>query len=686
MDLNSIPSPRFFQNVPLAKRLRWLALRESVSHRFSKILLLLAACILCSGGLAAASGPVLGWLSVAKEQEQLENIDAELAGLANFSLNSGVGPIGFRSRDHADANHREWVRVDLGEEAEIDEVILIPVLWRDLRAGFVADAFPASLKIIAGKAGDEVGAVVAEFPDTASLLPRIAPLVVPAGGVRASWIKIETDKLSKRAFDGTHIFQLAEVLVFSGERNLALRREVTVPTDTVELAAWNRGCLVDGILPYVMNSGRGNPSLAFLSAIGIGDQPTIQIDLQKTQAITGIRLHSVEQSDTVPQAFAGDYGLPRKFRVDAANEADFSDARPLLKTVTDSIYAVGPLMEWDFPETRCRHIRLVALNPYISQESVRQGSRIGYAEIEILAEGRNVAVACPVRADFSASGPDRHVEALTDAHNLFGRILPLRQWLGELARRHDLQAARPHVVAALSKQYTQQRTILAWALRLAVLLVIVIALVIVYYRIRSRSQEMHIRERIAANLHDELGANLHAIGLLGDLAKESVDSREELVDTLDEIRGLTVRTGAAARNCAHMIAAKGLCEDLAEEMRRDSRRLLADLKHSITFSGEEILPRLSRRKRMDLYLFHKEALVNVLRHSGATEASTRLQASHSEVLLTITDNGCGLANGVPASLARRARLLGAEIRTEQPEGGGTRISLKLRIRRFGIQR
>ena len=75
-----------------------------------------------------------------------------------------------------------------------------------------------------------------------------------------------------------------------------------------------------------------------------------------------------------------------------------------------------------------------------------------------------------------------------------------------------------------------------------------------------------------------------------------------------------------------MIAAKGLCEDLTEEMRRDSRRLLADLKHSITFSGEELLPRLSRRKRMDLYLFHKEALVNVLRHSGATEASTRLSS------------------------------------------------------------
>ena len=32
-----------------------------------------------------------------------------------------------------------------------------------------------------------------------------------------------------------------------------------------------------------------------------------------------------------------------------------------------------------------------------------------------------------------------------------------------------------------------------------------------------RTEENRIRERISANLHDELGANLHAIGLLGDL-------------------------------------------------------------------------------------------------------------------------------------------------------------------------
>jgi signal transduction histidine kinase len=273
---------------------------------------------------------------------------------------------------------------------------------------------------------------------------------------------------------------------------------------------------------------------------------------------------------------------------------------------------------------------------------------------------------------------------LTDGQNLYGRILPVRQWLGELARRHDLEAARPLVVAELSRKHSRTRTVLTWMFWLAALLAGAIAFILFYAHFRARRQEKNIRERIAANLHDELGANLHAIGLLGDLAKDAVDSREDLVDTLDRIRSLTERTGSAARNCAHMVLAQGVCEDLVEEMRRDCRRLLADLDHSIKFEGEEILHRLSRRKRIDLYLFHKEALINVIRHSGATEATTRLVARPDEIVLTISDNGCGIAGRPPPSLKRRASLLGADLLVEPPEAGGTRIVLKLKSRKFGI--
>ena len=644
----------------------------------------LAASIIGVGGSTGAWGGDLDRLSITDLQRRLAEIDSELAGLANISLNSGVGPIGFRSQSHTEAEHLEWARVDLSREALIDEVVLVPALWRSLNAGFVADAFPANLRILAGTAGDPTGTVVAEFRDTAHLLPRIAPLVVPTGGIRASWVRIETDRLSRRAFDGRYIFQLAEMLVFADQENLALHRPVSISQNDGdgESPAWNPVFLVDGILPYVMNSGRGDPSLAFISVIGIGDHPAIEIDLQREHPVSGIRLHAVDQSDTVPQAYPGDYALPHSFRIEGANDAGFTDAQLLMEASPSSIYELGPIMEWSFTENACRYLRLTALDPYFSQEAGRNGTRIGYAEIEVLADGRNVAVGQPASAAFSPASSERRFESLTDGHNLYGQILPVRQWLGELSRRHDLETARPLVVAELSGKNARTRTVLTRMFWLAALLAGGIAFMLFYYHFRARRQETNIRERIAANLHDELGANLHAIGLLGDLAKDAVDSREDLLDTLDRIRSLTERTGSAARNCAHMVLAKGVCEDLVAEMRHDSRRLLADLQHSITFEGEEILRRLPRRKRIDLYLFHKEALINIIRHSGATEATTRLVADPGEIVLTISDNGCGIAGESPSSLKRRARLLGADLSVEPPVAGGTRIVLKLR--KFGI--
>lgn len=643
-----------------------------------------AAFIIGMVGSTGAWGGDLSQHSITDLQRRLAEIDSELGGLAKMSLNSGVGPIGFRSLSYTEAEHLEWVQVDLKREAVIDEVVIVPALWRDLNAGFVSDAFPSSLKILAGTAGDPKGTVVVEFRDTAQLLPRIAPLVVPTGGIRASWVRIETDQLSRRAFDGKYIFQLAEILVFADQENLALRSPVSISQNAGESPGWSPAFLVDGVLPYVMNSGRGNPSVAFISEIGIGDRPSIEIDLQREHPISGMRLHAVDQSATVPQVYPGDYALPRHFRIEGADDAGFTAARLLMEASPASIYEFGPIMEWNFREQSCRYLRLTTLKPFISQESGRHGTRIGFAEIEVLADGRNVAVGKMASAAFSPASSERRYGSLTDGHNLYGRILPARQWLGELARRHDLETARPLVLAELSAKHARARTVLTWMFWLAASLVGGIAFILFYHHFRARRQETNIRERIAANLHDELGANLHAIGLLGDLAKDAVDSREELVDTLDRIRSLTERTGSAARNCAHMVLAKGVCEDLVAELRSDSRRLLADLEHSITLEGEEILHRLPRRKRIDLYLFHKEALINIIRHSGATEATTRLVASPDEILLIISDNGCGIADRPPSSLKRRARLLGADLTVETPAAGGTRIVLKLKSRKFGI--
>jgi signal transduction histidine kinase len=118
------------------------------------------------------------------------------------------------------------------------------------------------------------------------------------------------------------------------------------------------------------------------------------------------------------------------------------------------------------------------------------------------------------------------------------------------------------------------------------------------------------------------------------------------------------------------------------DVRRAATRILADLEHHIEFKGEAELRRLSPRKRIDLLLFYQESLINIIRHSGATRAWTRLTAVDGTITLEVMDNGRGLDGRLPASLKRRARLLGAEVEAGSAEGGGARIVLRLKRRRF----
>jgi signal transduction histidine kinase len=85
---------------------------------------------------------------------------------------------------------------------------------------------------------------------------------------------------------------------------------------------------------------------------------------------------------------------------------------------------------------------------------------------------------------------------------------------------------------------------------------------------------------------------------------------------------------------------------------------------------------------MDLYLFYKECLTNIIRHSGSTSVSTQIHVTKKEIRLIVTDNGCGTANKVPPSLKRRARFLGAKIQAGVAHEGGTIITLIVKSSRL----
>lgn len=623
-------------------------------------------------------------------EQRLKQVDEELRNLSSFSFRNGVGALGYRSQPHQTSENLEWIQIDLGKEEVVDEVVLVPSIWRDTKSGFRADAFPEEFRIVVGSGDDDSGTVVASYDASDGLLPRMAPLVIPCGGVKGTWVRIEATKLSSRAWDGLYLLQLFEIFVFNGPDNVAIQSRVQVSSPyRNEGGARAKRFVVNGFVPYLMDAAHGIQSLAFNSKLGIGDEPTIIIDLGKEYAVDRLHLHAIDLSDTVPQVVSNDFGMPRWLVVEGSNDPDFKDFDRLTEYQMTSIYDAGPIVMRDFEPKSCRYVRLVALDPYRRAWRGEMRSQIGFAEIELFSKGVNVALNQKVSADFEVDSPIRSASTLTDGHNLYGEILPIRQWIHELAKRHDLEVERPLLTAELELRYSNQAM---WLHRLgwiAVLLGAGIVITVTLGRVKRVRQVASIRERLAADLHDELGANIHTIGLLSDLASETEDDREELSTLHRRIRSETERSRIAVRYCINMLEADELNMDMEGDMQRAARRIMAKLEYDVEVAGQEFLMELSPHIRFSLFLFYKECLVNISRHAEATKFQANLTATKSGVVLTVSDNGIGNEEGemvMPNSLMRRAKILKAKVKVEHPDSGGTLITLTLATKKSLLQK
>lgn len=656
---------------------------------FLNVLFLAPFMMRASVGVPASA---LNDVPLAQQEKRLATIDDELSHLSQYGLRSGVGSIGYRSQFYPDPDHLEWVQVNLRQDTPIDQIVLVPTIWRDTAKGVKNDGFPETFRVIVGKNGDTLGTTIASYTAADHILPRIAPLVMACPGTTASWVRIEATRLTAQAQqDTTFALQLSEILVFNGQENVALHQKVSTSYNrNISAHTWAERFLVDGFVPYQMNAVRGERSRAAIYNLDPDENLVLTLDLGEIQTLTGINLHTVEQSDTVPQSSFGDFALPQRIRLEGAAEADFSDARLLLDHHWETIYEKGPIIMMQFEAASCRYVRLTAIGPYLSDYGDRQRYRIGFAEIELNSFGVNLAIGKEFRSNNSPASVGRPSVALTDGRNLFGRILPVRDWLGELAKRHELERERPLVAAAVQQRYEQQKTNLNRMVWLATVLGAGIAFTILIDRMLRMRAVAGIRERFAADLHDELGANIHTIGLLGDVALKVMNDPERLKFALQSTRELTERTGAAVRHCINLQEADGLYGNLPEDMRRAASRILSDHQYTLSIKGEEYLEKLKPLDRTDLLLFYKESLINIIRHADATGCSTQLIADNKYVVLTVTDNGRGFSasqsDKPPLSLARRAHLLGAQIAVQSPAGGGTCIKLTLRHRRMRLLR
>ncbi|MFC5051821.1 sensor histidine kinase [Rubritalea spongiae] len=649
-------------------------------------LLFIIACLLSSSLYVTTDQRELEKMSIHGLEQRLVEIDSELKELASYTLRADTGAVGYRSGHHKNQHSLVTLHIDLEKEALIDEVVLVPCLWRESEVGLLAEGFPLAFSIYAGT--EEGETLVASRSTDDMLLPRIAPLAVHFPSIKASWIRIEATILSERINGGAYMLQLSEVMVFSGRNNVALGQNVRA--SETKSAFLSPKLLTDGFTPYLMDAAQGERSQTRWINVRKQKLPLfLTLDLGAAQVVDQINFHAADTALSVPMINFGDVGVPRHVRVIGAMLPDFSDGFQLCEYEQLSVASSGPIIIRRFEAKECRFLRIEIVDhlPIISED--RKNPVVAFSEIEVMADGVNVAQGRLVGLSRGLFANKEIRQKITDGRNYYGNILPLRDWMNQLAKRHDLEKERPLVIAELNTRYARQKDQLHVAQWIAIVLIVCSVIIGGIYRKVHQRRITQIKERFAADLHDELGANLHTIGLLSDLALDCQNDSDELSCYLKRIRAVSDRSGRAARSMVDMQESTNLFKGLKIDMQRAADRIVADqFEHNLSIEGELNVADLKPQTRIDLYLFYKECLINACRHSSATRVQTKLIAEPNEVILSFVDNGRGIPasiiGGIPPSLKRRAKLLKGKLIVESSMDKGTYITLRIRTRKTWI--
>ena len=179
------------------------------------------------------------------------------------------------------------------------------------------------------------------------------------------------------------------------------------------------------------------------------------------------------------------------------------------------------------------------------------------------------------------------------------------------------------------------------------------------------------RERIYADLHDDLGAKL--LGLIH--TAESPQQADLARAILQDLRDVVTRSRGTP----------GTLGDVLADIRSEASQRLAAVGIGLVWDASEDLPDppLDTERALHLYRIVREAISNTIRHAHAGRLRVRVRVRDDRLDLELTDDGSGAAIAATRpgsgmrSMRERAAELEGDIRWTPGTEGGTKVLLAI---------
>ena len=230
---------------------------------------------------------------------------------------------------------------------------------------------------------------------------------------------------------------------------------------------------------------------------------------------------------------------------------------------------------------------------------------------------------------------------------------------------------------------------MTWWFRTTMVLAFLIAAYTFYrYRLNQALKLQAIRDRIAGDLHDEVGSNLSNIYIFSNVAQQKTKANDETAPLLQKISDYTQQSMEAMNDIVWMINTRN---DRFENIMVRMRTLAAEFSEAtdctlhLNFDERLNDVKLNMEERKNFYLIYKEAINNTAKYAGCNTVWIDMKLHQNTVTLKIRDNGKGFdaaktntGNGM-FNMKKRAQMLKGALTVTSKIGEGTALQLNFKV-------
>lgn len=661
------------------------------AHFVVRFTIFAMAAFFCAGVGEAKGG--LEWFSpeLRRLEEEQGILQQQLATLPPAPEPQVTQRLGWHSDYSASPDTVEWVELNLGREERLDAVVLVapPPTGGAIEPGY---GFPVRFRVeLLGDDEKTERLILADYTHADFPNPGLLPVFIPAGGRTAHKVRITATRLFQE--NNRYLCAFGEVMLLQGQRNLGPQIEVVGPNAVHASSSqgtrpdWGRINVVDGHTVLGPPIGtQPSPTLGFRGRLKherapkAADVPWVSVDLGIAASIDEVRLFPAHP----PQfAHSHGYGFPVQYQIELR---ETEEGKPVILPAPQSgDYSAPPgdnVVTVVANQQRARFVRLTALEEHVSNG----GPVFALSEMQVWSGGKNIAAGQSVSASDHTDQPGWSEAALVDGFTSRADIVDWPSWLAGLSQRREVEQR----LAAIELRRTAliRRWQHAGLIGLAGLIAvgIIVTLIWLQRQRRQRRAELEaLRQRIARDLHDEIGSSLGSIALIAqDILADGANPAQVRAD-LGEIKDIADETVSAMRDITRLIQSDRYgTDDLATLLRETANRLLRGINHTLTVEEDTDTRAQPVDRQRDLILMFKETLHNITRHAGAKTVTIQLAQSHDQLTLTVHDDGHGFDPAAPSgggmgltNLQRRAAKHGGTVRITSAPTQGTTVSITL---------